>query len=47
MPQRATGWAGLPCATVIGGTEAVTTLPAVTTALRPMVTLGSEIAPAQ
>src|SRR6516162_5776163 len=41
----ATGTAGLPCTTVIGDTERVTTLPAVTTAPCPMVTLDKMIAP--
>src|SRR5215471_10697228 len=44
-PHLATGTAGLPCTTVISGTERVTTLPAVTTAPRPMVTLANMIAP--
>src|SRR3970282_1669862 len=44
-PQRATGTAGLPCTSVIGATDCVTTLPAGTTGPRPIVTLGSTIAP--
>src|SRR5580658_8477594 len=39
-PHCATGTAGFPCTTVIGGTERVTTLPAVTTAPRPITTFG-------
>ena len=44
-PMRAIGLAGLPCTIVMGGTDVVTTLPAVTIDPRPMVTLGSTIAP--
>src|ERR1039457_5564012 len=39
-PHRATRLAGLPCTTVIGGTDAVTTLPALMTAPSPMMTPG-------
>src|SRR5258706_10244309 len=45
IPQFAMGTAGFPCTMVMGGTEWLTTLPAVTTAPRPMVTLGRRIAP--
>ncbi len=45
IPHLAMGTAGFPCTTVIGGTERVTTLPAVTTAPRPTTTPGSMIAP--
>src|SRR5215472_16589323 len=45
ISQCAIGLAGLPCTIVMGGTERVTTLPAVTTAPRPIVTLGRMIAP--
>ena len=42
-PQVAIGRAGFPCTTVIGRTDDDTTLPAVTTAPRPIVTFGSII----
>src|SRR6266446_4569587 len=41
----ATGAAGLPCTSVRGGTDCVTTLPAVTTAPRPITTLGKIMTP--
>ena len=41
----AIGSAGLPCTIVLGGTDLVTTLPAVTIAPWPILTLGSTIAP--
>ena len=44
-PHLATGTAGLPWTTVIGGTELVTTLPAVTTAPSPISTFGRMITP--
>ena len=44
-PQRATGSAGLPRTIVSGGTEVVTTLPAVITAPSPTVTWGSSSEP--
>src|SRR5579864_5961082 len=42
--HRATGTAGFPWTTVIGGTDRVTTLPAATTAPRPMTTFGNTTA---
>src|SRR5207302_10138326 len=42
----AIGCAGLPCTIVLGGTDLVTTLPAVTIAPRPIVTFGNTITPA-
>src|SRR5437016_13524818 len=44
-PHCATGAAGLPCTSVSGGTDCVTTLPAVTTAPRPITTLGKIMTP--
>src|ERR1039458_502483 len=45
VPHDATGTAGFPCTAVIGGTDRVTTLPAVTTAPRPTTTPGRMMAP--
>ena len=39
-PHFAIATAGLPCTSVIGGTDFVTTLPAATTAPRPITTFG-------
>src|SRR6476659_428054 len=44
-PQVAIGRAGFPCTTVIGRTDDDTTLHAVTTAPRPIVTFGRMMAP--
>jgi hypothetical protein len=47
IPATATCVAGFPCTSDIGATECVTTLPAVTTAPRPIVIFGRIIEPGQ